>query len=119
MKRMTPFGGGWRQEAPAKPEVTVAEYLRDYAGTDAQVIDVRESNEWALGHMPDSVLMPMDDVARRMRELDPNRPVITVCRSGRRSLISAEELLAAGFKDVKSLAGGLIAWVEAGQPVES
>jgi rhodanese-related sulfurtransferase len=103
---------------PAAPEITIEEYLRLPPGTRVQVIDVREPEEWALGRMPESVLIPMDDLAARMRELDPAQPVVTVCRSGRRSLISAAQLLAAGFSDVKSLAGGMIAWVEAGQPVE-
>jgi rhodanese-related sulfurtransferase len=103
---------------PGAPEITVEEYLRQAAGSSAQVVDVREPEEWALGHMPESVLIPMDDLAARMRELDPAQPVVTVCRSGRRSLISAAQLLASGFSDVKSLAGGMIAWVEAGQPVE-
>lgn len=111
-----PNGGGGA--ADAAPEITVAEYLRDVAGTGVQVVDVRESDEWCEGHIPGSVLIPMGEVAFRLRELDPSRPVITVCRSGRRSLYSAEELLAAGFRDVKSLAGGVIAWAEAGQPLE-
>lgn len=102
----------------AAPEITVADYLRGHAGAGAQIVDVREPDEWAEGHLPRSVLMPMAEVPRRMGELDPNRPVITVCRSGRRSLISAEQLIAAGFTDVNSLAGGIIAWAEAGQPVE-
>jgi rhodanese-related sulfurtransferase len=104
--------------ATAAPEITVEDYLRDAAGRRVQVIDVRETEEWAQGRMPGAVLMPMGDVARRMGELDRSAPVVVVCRSGRRSLFSAEELLAAGFSDVKSLAGGMIDWVEAGQPVE-
>ncbi|MCC7023769.1 MAG: rhodanese-like domain-containing protein [Thermomicrobiales bacterium] len=104
--------------AHGAPEITVADYLRDVAGTGAQMVDVREPDEWVEGHIPGSVLMPMGEVVLRLRELDPKRPVITVCRSGRRSLYSAEELLAAGFRDVKSLAGGVIAWAEAGQPLE-
>jgi rhodanese-related sulfurtransferase len=105
-------------ETPEAPEITVADYLRNVAGTGAQVVDVREPDEWDEGHIPGSLLMPMGEVASRLGELDPRRPVITVCRSGRRSLYSAEELLAAGFSDVKSLAGGVIAWAEAGQPLE-
>jgi rhodanese-related sulfurtransferase len=104
---------------PDVPEITVDEFLRTLAGSRVQVVDVREVDEWAAGHIPASVLMPMGDVAARKRELDPEVPVVTVCRSGRRSLYSAEELIHSGFQDVKSLAGGLIAWAEAGQPLES
>lgn len=113
------LGGALGQPSlPDVPEITVAEFLRETAGTGVQVVDVREQEEWAAGRMPGSVLMPMGEVAARMRELDPDAPVVTVCRSGRRSLYSAEELIGAGFRDVKSLAGGLIAWVEAGRPLE-
>lgn len=112
------FGGATgNAQVHRAQEITVAEFLRDGAG--AQIVDVRELEEWAVGHLPGSMLMPMGEVAFRLGELDPTRPVVTVCRSGQRSLYSADELLAAGFSDVKSLAGGLIAWVEAGQPVES
>jgi rhodanese-related sulfurtransferase len=114
------LGSAFSQPAlPDVPEITVAEFLRDVAGTDVQVVDVREQEEWAAGRIPGSVLIPMGDVSSRLHELDPDRPVVTVCRSGRRSLFSAEDLLNAGFPDVKSLAGGVIAWVEAGQPLES
>lgn len=112
------FGAVAQPALPDAPEITVAEFLREAAGSGVQVVDVREPEEWATGRMPGSVLMPMGEVAARKRELDPDKPVVTVCRSGRRSLYSAEELLGAGFRDVKSLAGGLIAWVEAGQPLE-
>lgn len=113
------LGGALGQPAlPNVPEITVAEFLRGTAASGVQVVDVREPEEWSRGRMPGSVLMPMGEVAARMRELDPDAPVVTVCRSGRRSLYSAEELIGAGFRDVKSLAGGLIAWVEAGQPLE-
>ena len=113
------LGGALGQPSlPDVPEITVAEFLRETAGTRVQVVDVREQEEWAAGRMPGSVLMPMGEVAARMRELDPDAPVVTVCRSGRRSLYSAEQLIGAGFRDVKSLAGGLIAWVEAEQPLE-
>ena len=64
-------------------------------------------------------LMPLDTIAQRMGELDKERPVIVVCRSGRRSLIAAQQLAAAGFVDVKSMNGGLIAWAELGNPLVS
>ena len=112
-------GGAFGEPAlPDVPEITVAEFLRGSGGSGVQVVDVREPEEWAAGRMSGSVLMPMGEVAARMRELDPDVPVVTVCRSGRRSLYSAEELIGAGFRDVKSLAGGLLAWAEAGQPLE-
>jgi rhodanese-related sulfurtransferase len=99
-------------------ETTVAELARDLTVKPVQVLDVREPDEWSEGHIPGSILMPMGDVATRRHELDPAIPVVTLCRVGARSLYSAAELLAAGFPSVKSLAGGLNAWIAAGQPVE-
>lgn len=111
--------GGQNMEAPIAPEMTVEEFLRHRFAATPQIVDVREPDEWFAGRMPGSLLIPLGDIGRRMTELDPCRPVVTVCRSGRRSLYAAAELLAAGFRDVQSLAGGMIAWSEAGQPVES
>ena len=102
----------------ATPEVDVAHTIRARASGATQLLDVRENDEWAESHIPGSVLIPLGDLAGRMGELDPSRPVITVCRSGRRSLIAAEDLLKGGFSDVASLAGGMIAWEKAGQPVQ-
>jgi rhodanese-related sulfurtransferase len=110
--------GARRSNVPAPREITVAGFLERAATPGMQVIDVREPEEWAMGHIRGSTLIPMDDVPIRAGELDPTAPVITVCRSGRRSLIVADALLAAGFSDVKSLAGGLLAWSEADQPLE-
>lgn len=100
------------------PETTVAHTAHARAEGSAQIVDVRERNEWTSGHIPGSVHIPLGDLARRRQELDPARPVITVCRSGNRSLVAAEMLLRAGFVEVASMAGGIIAWANARQPVE-
>ena len=99
-------------------EITVEELVGRGLDPDVQIVDVREAEEWAQGHLPGSVLMPLGGLAPRMRGLDPKRPIVTVCRSGHRSLVAAEALTAEGFRDVKSLAGGMIAWAEAGHAVE-
>ena len=102
------------------PEVDIAEVarLRADTATGVQIVDVREPDEWAEGRIPGAVHIPMGELEARSGELDPARPVIAVCRSGRRSLWAAEALLARGFGDVASLAGGMIAWAGARQPVE-
>lgn len=100
------------------PETDVAATARARQDQTAQIVDVREHGEWAAGHIPDAVHIPLGELLSRQRELNPLRPVITVCRSGNRSLVAAEFLLAQGFQDVKSLAGGMKAWSASGQPVE-
>src|SRR5688572_6269421 len=111
-KLVGPWNGVSR--GPMAPETTVHELVSNITTSPVQVVDVREPEEWISGYMPGSVLMPMGEVQRRRGELDPTLPVVTVCHSGVRSLFSAEELIAAGFADVRSLSGGMIAWVEAG-----
>lgn len=98
------------------PEVDVAEAARAQA-VGAQIVDVREPEEWAEGRIPGATHIPLGDLPARAVELDPTRPVIAVCRSGRRSLDAAAELRGAGFA-AASMAGGTIAWEEAGWPLD-
>jgi rhodanese-related sulfurtransferase len=78
-------------------------------GTAPFILDVREPDEFALCNIG-GTLMPLDDLTRRVAELDPNRETLVLCRSGGRSAIAVEFLLAHGFRDVKNLAGGILAW---------
>lgn len=81
---------------------------------EAVLLDVREPNEWAVGHAPQAKHLPLDQV--RPDAVPGGRTVIVVCRSGRRSG-QAADLLAAGGVPVHNLAGGMTAWARAGQPV--
>lgn len=99
-------------------EVDVPYTARSVAEGQVQVVDVREPEEWKGGHVLNAVLIPLGSLAFRKDELDPSLPVITVCRSGKRSLVAVDVLRNAGFPDAKSLAGGMLAWQVAGQPVE-
>ena len=100
------------------PEVDVVETARLWTDRSAQLVDVREPEEWAEGHIPGSIHIPLGDLAGRARELIKETPVITICRSGQRSLAAADELIEQGFADVASLNGGILAWAKAGHPVE-
>jgi rhodanese-related sulfurtransferase len=106
------FGTG-----PTAPETDVPTLARERAAGTVQIVDVREPDEWAGGHIPGAVLIPLGQLGFRKGQLDPARPVVVVCRSGRRSLTGAEILLRAGFRDARSLVGGMVAWAGAGQPV--
>lgn len=98
-------------------EVDVATAAAALGDPNAQIIDCREQDEWDAVHVDGMTLIPLDTLSRRLGELDRSRPVIVVCRSGRRSLIAARQMSAAGFADVKSMNGGLIAWAELGYPL--
>ena len=80
-----------------------------------QVLDVREDFEVTEGMIPGAVHIPMGELNTRIRELDPARPVIVVCRSGNRSARVADALNAAGYT-ADTMAGGMLVWRRAGLP---
>lgn len=82
-----------------------------------QVLDVRSADEFAAGHVPGAVLIPHDELAVRLAELDKARPVLVYCRSGRRSTI-AEDLLAAEGFQVRQIDGSWLRWQEEKLPVQ-
>lgn len=106
------------KRGPKAPETSVADASTAYTEGSVQFVDVREPDEWAEGHIPGAVHIPLGSLPGRAGELDAERPVVVVCRSGVRSLAGTEILLDAGFSDAKSMAGGMIDWTEAGNPVE-
>lgn len=92
---------------------------RQMAGQGALLIDVREPGEYAEGHAPGSVLIPLGQLQGRLAEIQASRnePVTLICHSGRRSARAAEILQQAGFSKVYNTAGGMNAWSAAGLPV--
>ena len=85
-------------------------------GNGACVIDVRESDEYAAGHVRDAVLMPMGEVATRLDELDQTAPVYVICATGNRSSTVTDFLIRAGFQ-AYSVAGGTNGWARLGRPL--
>jgi rhodanese-related sulfurtransferase len=83
---------------------------------ELQVIDVREAAEWngPLGHIAPARLVPLGELAARAGEIDRERPVVAVCRSGARSAQAVAILQKAGFTRVANLAGGMIRWRSSG-----
>ncbi len=94
--------------------------LDTFAATrgEALTLDVREQGEYAAGHVPGAVLVPMSRLANRLGELDKSRPIHVICASGNRSLAMVDLLVASGF-DAVSIAGGTQAWLSSGHPVET
>lgn len=97
------------------PEIDVTELVeRREAGVF--LLDVRQPDEYDEGHVPGAVLVPLAEVPDRVAEVPAGEPVLVICRSGARSLRAAEFLVGAGI-DATNVAGGTLAWIEAGQPV--
>jgi rhodanese-related sulfurtransferase len=98
-------------------EVDVATTVAALGDPNIQIVDCREQDEWDDAHAEGMMLLPLSVMGQRLNELDRDRPLIVVCRSGNRSLKAARQLAEIGFTDVKSMQGGLIAWAEQGQPL--
>ncbi|NBR54850.1 MAG: rhodanese-like domain-containing protein [Micrococcales bacterium] len=78
------------------------------------VLDVRENDEWAEGHVPQAHHIPMNQVSEQLDKLDDGARIFVICRSGKRSMAVADYLAEAGF-DVVSVAGGTLDWVASGR----
>ncbi|MBK7201120.1 MAG: rhodanese-like domain-containing protein [Anaerolineae bacterium] len=81
------------------------------------ILDVRQPEEYRLGHIAGAMLIPLGELSQRLKDLPREREILCVCRSGNRSRSATQQLLAQGFKAV-NLSGGMIAWEQAGLPVK-
>ena len=95
------------------PLVAPADVSRD---DGAQIVDVRGAGEYAAGHIPGAVNIPLPELHDRVGEL-PDRPIVLHCQGGTRSAIAASVVRAAGREDVSDMDGGYAAWKRAGLPV--
>ena len=82
-----------------------------------ELVDVREVREYRSGHIAQARLLPLRDLVDTGIQLPHDRPIIFICRSGRRSMHASYILKDMGYRDVYSLRGGMLAWEAAGYPV--
>jgi len=83
---------------------------QEVVGSNDQLIDVREPAEFAGGTLPHAINIPLGELPNRLGELDRNRRVVLLCRSGGRSANAAQFLASSGFADVVNLEGGMLAY---------
>ncbi|WP_026692917.1 rhodanese-like domain-containing protein [Peribacillus kribbensis] len=76
----------------------------------AQLIDVREPNEYEAGHILGARNIPMTQMKMRLKEIRPDKPVYLYCQSGIRSGRAAQMLYRKGYKDLYHLKGGFKQW---------
>jgi adenylyltransferase/sulfurtransferase len=81
-----------------------------------RLVDVREPHEYAAGHLPGAISLPMSQIDRRLAELPTGGTTVFMCRSGGRSLRAAGQALRAGFESPVNLEGGLLAWAAELEP---
>jgi rhodanese-related sulfurtransferase len=80
------------------------------------MVDVREEDEWNLGHIEGIKWIPLGELPRRWSELDPDKKLVCVCRSGNRSNYAAAMLRQAGI-DASNMSGGMLQWKQEKLPV--
>ncbi len=98
------------------PDALQAEIARN--GRGLQLIDVREEFEYEQGHVAGARNVPIHDLSRSLENLglDPERPIVAICLSGHRSIPAYRLLKRKGYRQVYSLAGGMMAWRRAKLP---
>ena len=109
--------------APAAPEVTVNTASSNETETDVRelkrkidakedffLLDVREPNEFQIGRIPGSTLIPLGEVPQRVSEIPRDKEIVVHCKMGGRSAKAAAFLRQQGYKTVKNLKGGILDW---------
>jgi adenylyltransferase/sulfurtransferase len=100
------------QAAMGVPEISVEELKQaQEAGGELALLDVREPHEAQICSLG-GLLIPLGDLPRRVHELDSSREMVAYCRSGARSARAVAFLRQAGFKKVRNLTGGILAWAD-------
>jgi molybdopterin/thiamine biosynthesis adenylyltransferase/rhodanese-related sulfurtransferase/molybdopterin converting factor small subunit len=80
------------------------------------LLDVREPHEYQIGNIPYARLIPLGDLPKRVNELNSADEIVAHCKSGMRSAKAVEFLKQAGFKKVKNMKGGILAWSDKVDP---
>ena len=104
-----------REDDPVETTVDQLKARLD-AGEDMVLLDVREPHEARICTIEGSTIMPLGEVPRRFRELDPAKDVVVYCRSGVRSLRAVMFLRQNGYARAVNLAGGILQWIDRVDP---
>src|SRR5437870_11224105 len=99
-------------------EISPTEAAAKLKSGDALIVDVREKDEWDEEHIPGAIHLSRGAIELDIEEQVPdmNTMIVCHCGGGGRSALAAESLQKMGFKNVRSMAGGLKAWKTAGLP---
>jgi adenylyltransferase/sulfurtransferase len=112
------FCGVRGQEGPPPAAMGLAEITvedlkaRMDRGDHVFILDVRNPEEFQIGRIPTSVLLPLPQLAQRYSELPRDREMVVHCKSGMRSAKAIQFLRQQGFERMKNLKGGILAWAD-------
>ncbi|GAB90876.1 rhodanese-like domain-containing protein [Gordonia rhizosphera] len=100
-------------------QVPVTELPDDFTDqVDRVLLDVRERDEWAAGHVRGALHIPLGEVPARIDEIDLDADLLVMCHSSGRSMRLLQYLDQMGFEG-SCVRGGILAWIENGKPVEA
>jgi len=118
----------------AKAKATITEcsvsHAQDCVDSMTLIIDIREPAEFERGHIPGAMLSPrgllefeihrlVEQNRRDVEVAQEEQAIVLYCGTGGRSALAAKAVEELGYKNVRSLAGGIVAWAQAGLPVET
>ena len=106
------------EELNLGPTVDVATVAAIMNRDDVVLIDVREQSEYDESHIPNITLIPLATIPDSLDQIPTDKTVIVTCHSGNRSGQATDYLRQQGFDNVHNMEGGIIAWQDAGYPVE-
>jgi rhodanese-related sulfurtransferase len=100
-------------------EISAADARKQAEAGDAILVDVREESDWHEGHAEGATNLSRGTIELEIEEQIPDvtKPIICYCGGGSRSVLVAESLQKMGYENVRSMAGGMRAWKEAGLPM--
>jgi rhodanese-related sulfurtransferase len=103
--------------AARTPTIDINELESRIALDAVQVLDVRDPWEFAIGHVPNAIHIPMHELPARLAELSHAKPYAVICASGGRSQGATDFLVAHGFTGAVSVWGGTSEWARSGRPI--
>ena len=106
------------EESPTGIDEVTAKELKEELdqGQDPYILDVRNPVEYEISRIEGSHLIPLDQLLNRLNELDSARDIVAHCRTGARSAKAIEMLQEAGFRKLRNLKGGVLAWADEVDP---
>jgi rhodanese-related sulfurtransferase len=108
-----------RPQVPAvSPQETYAHLTDGDAAQAPVVVDVREADEWAEGHIEGAKHIPLGQLSAQANEIPHDREVIFVCHSGQRSAVATASFMRAGYTNVANMQGGMEAWENQHLPIQ-
>jgi len=103
--------GGAATGLDAVPQIEPRDLaIRRSSGEAIQLIDVREPHEWEIGRIDGARLIPLHRLEAAIPSIDRTVPIAVYCKAGTRSALAVQDLVAAGFRQVWSVSGGILRW---------